>query len=136
MERFSKKIMKKGRTRSEKVKPELFLEHYPVPPLSETEEAPVKESEKFMPINTDEIDWQDGETILGLPPGLEAKIIAEASDEVHRLAHHLGPILAAVLLQKVPRERKTQLADHTRWLAALAGARIARDVGETQRLPC
>ena len=42
----------------------------------------MKESEKFMPINTDEIEWQDGEKILGLPPGLKAKIIAEAYDEV------------------------------------------------------
>ena len=43
----------------------------------------MKESEKFIPINTDEIEWQDGEKILGLPPGLKAKIIAEAYDEVH-----------------------------------------------------
>ncbi len=42
----------------------------------------MKESEKFMPINTDEIEWQDGKIILGLPEGIKVKIIAEASDEV------------------------------------------------------
>lgn len=39
-------------------------------------------SEKFMPINTGEIEWQDGKEILGLPSGIKTKIIAEASDEI------------------------------------------------------
>ena len=37
---------------------------------------------KFMAINTNEIDWQDGEQIMGLPPGLKVKIIAQGTDEV------------------------------------------------------
>ena len=36
----------------------------------------------FLPINTDDIEWQDGEEILGLPEGLKVKIIAEAEYEV------------------------------------------------------
>ncbi len=36
----------------------------------------------FLPINTDDIEWQDGEEFLGLPEGLKVKIIAEAEDEV------------------------------------------------------
>ena len=39
-------------------------------------------SKKFMPINTDEIERQDGKEVLGLPSGIKTKIIAEASDEV------------------------------------------------------
>ena len=42
----------------------------------------MKKSDEFMPINTDDISWEDGETILGLPPGIQVKIIAEAYDEV------------------------------------------------------
>ena len=37
---------------------------------------------KFMAVNTSELEWQDGEKILGLPPGLKVKIIAEGTDEV------------------------------------------------------
>ncbi len=36
----------------------------------------------FLPLNTDEIDWQDGESVLGLPPGVQVKIIAQGEDEV------------------------------------------------------
>ena len=37
---------------------------------------------KFMAINTSEIEWQDGAKLLGHPPGVQVKIIAEGSDEV------------------------------------------------------
>lgn len=42
----------------------------------------MKPSKPFMAINTDEIEWQDGEKTLGLPPGIQVKIIAEGYDEV------------------------------------------------------
>jgi hypothetical protein len=42
----------------------------------------MKRSPKFLAINTDEIEWQDGEKVLGLPPGLKVKIIAEGEDDV------------------------------------------------------
>lgn len=42
----------------------------------------MKPTPKFMAVNTSEIEWQNGEKILGLPPGLLVKIIAEGSDEV------------------------------------------------------
>ena len=42
----------------------------------------MKPAEKFLAINTDEIEWQDGEKVLGLPPGLKVKIIAEGKDAV------------------------------------------------------
>ena len=38
--------------------------------------------EKFLTINTDGIEWQDGEKIMGLPPGVQVKIIVEGKDEV------------------------------------------------------
>ncbi len=37
---------------------------------------------KFLAINTSEIEWEDADTILGLPTGLKVKIIAEAKDAV------------------------------------------------------
>ncbi len=42
----------------------------------------MKPAEKFLAVNTDEIEWQDGEEIMGLPPGLKVKIIAEGTDPV------------------------------------------------------
>jgi anti-sigma factor ChrR (cupin superfamily) len=42
----------------------------------------MKRAEKFLAINTDEIEWQDGEKVLGLPSGLKVKIIAEGRDDV------------------------------------------------------
>lgn len=42
----------------------------------------MKRAEEFSAINTDEIEWQDGEKIMGLPPGIKVKIIAEGEDEV------------------------------------------------------
>lgn len=42
----------------------------------------MKPAEKFLAINTNEIEWQDGEKIMGLPPGVKVKIIAEGVDAV------------------------------------------------------
>ena len=42
----------------------------------------MKPAEKFLAINTDEIEWQDGQQILGLPAGVKVKIIAEGKDEI------------------------------------------------------
>ena len=42
----------------------------------------MRSSEKFLAIHTDEIEWQDGEKIMGLPPGVKVKIIAEGVDAV------------------------------------------------------
>ncbi len=42
----------------------------------------MKPVERFLAINTDEIEWQDGEKIMGLPPGIKVKIIAEGTDPV------------------------------------------------------
>ena len=42
----------------------------------------MKPAEKFLAIRTDEIEWQDGEKIMGLPPGVQVKIIAEGKDAV------------------------------------------------------
>jgi hypothetical protein len=36
----------------------------------------------FFAVNTDEIEWEDGSTILGLPEGVEIKPIREGYDEV------------------------------------------------------
>jgi anti-sigma factor ChrR (cupin superfamily) len=46
------------------------------------EEFEMKPAEKFLAINTNEIEWQDGEKIMGLPPGVKVKIIAEGVDAV------------------------------------------------------
>ena len=42
----------------------------------------MKKAEPFLAVNTDEIEWQDGEKIMGLPPGIKVKIIAEGEDGV------------------------------------------------------
>ena len=42
----------------------------------------MKPAEKFLPVNTEELPWEDGEKILGLPPGVQVKIIAEGTDDV------------------------------------------------------
>ncbi len=39
-------------------------------------------AEKFLAINNDEIEWEDGEEITGLPPGVKVKMIAQGRDEV------------------------------------------------------
>lgn len=36
----------------------------------------------FFAVNTEEIEWEDGEKILGLPPGVQVKTIREGYDEV------------------------------------------------------
>jgi hypothetical protein len=42
----------------------------------------MKRAEPFLAVDTDEIEWQDGEKIMGLPPGVKVKIIAEGEDGV------------------------------------------------------
>lgn len=42
----------------------------------------MKRAANFLAINTDEIEWQDGEKVLGLPPGVKVKIIADGEDAV------------------------------------------------------
>jgi hypothetical protein len=42
----------------------------------------MKRAEAFLAINTDEIGWQDGEKIMGLPPGIRVKIIAETESDI------------------------------------------------------
>lgn len=42
----------------------------------------MKPAEKFLALNTNEIEWQDGEKIMGLPPGVKVKIISEGVDAV------------------------------------------------------
>ena len=45
----------------------------------------MKKAEKFLAINTDEIEWQDiqkSHDFLGLPKGVQVKVIAEGEDEV------------------------------------------------------
>ncbi|MFC1492300.1 cupin domain-containing protein [Nitrospinota bacterium] len=39
-------------------------------------------AEKFLAINTDELEWEDGEKFLSLPPGVKIKIIAKGRDAV------------------------------------------------------
>ena len=40
----------------------------------------------FFAINTDELEWKDGSKILGLPEGVEIKVIREGYDEVSERA--------------------------------------------------
>ena len=40
----------------------------------------------FFAVNTDELDWQDGSKLLGLPEGVEIKIVREGYDEVSERA--------------------------------------------------
>ena len=42
----------------------------------------MKPAAKFLPVHTEELQWQDGSKILGLPPGVQVKIIAEGTDDV------------------------------------------------------
>ena len=42
----------------------------------------MERAKKFMAINTGEIEWQDGQKVLGLPKGVMVKIIAEAEDDI------------------------------------------------------
>lgn len=49
----------------------------------------MEKAKKFLAINTKEIEWQDGENILGQPPGLRTKLIAEGYDEVSERADRL-----------------------------------------------
>ena len=39
------------------------------------------EKAKFLLVKSDEIEWQDGEELMGMP-GVQVKIIAEAEDEI------------------------------------------------------
>ena len=42
----------------------------------------MKRAEEFLTINCDELDWEDGQRVIGLPKGVQVKIIAEGSDDV------------------------------------------------------
>ncbi|MEE9274306.1 MAG: hypothetical protein V3V62_03235 [bacterium] len=42
----------------------------------------MKPAEYFVALNTEEIEWMDGEDFLGLPPGVKIKILAEGRDAV------------------------------------------------------
>jgi hypothetical protein len=42
----------------------------------------MKPAEKFVTLNCDELDWEDGTSVVGLPPGVQVKIIAEGEDDV------------------------------------------------------
>lgn len=37
---------------------------------------------KFWPVNTDELEWVDGEKLFGLPPGVKVKILAKGRDKI------------------------------------------------------
>ncbi|MDP7166882.1 MAG: cupin domain-containing protein [Nitrospinota bacterium] len=39
-------------------------------------------AEKFLTVHTGELEWEDGENIIGLPLGVEVKIVAEGYDDV------------------------------------------------------
>jgi len=42
----------------------------------------MKEADSFLIIDTDELEWEDGTKVIGLPPGVEVKIVAEGFDGV------------------------------------------------------
>lgn len=42
----------------------------------------MKPTPKFMAVNTDELEWVDGQSIVGLPKGVMIKVIAEGTDDV------------------------------------------------------
>ena len=42
----------------------------------------MKPAEKFLTVHTDELEWEDGTKVIGLPPGVEVKIVAEGVDDV------------------------------------------------------
>ena len=42
----------------------------------------MKEAESFLIIDTEELEWEDGTKVIGLPPGVEVKIVAEGFDDV------------------------------------------------------
>ncbi|MBI2909074.1 MAG: cupin domain-containing protein [Chloroflexi bacterium] len=42
----------------------------------------MKPAEKFLAINTGELEWEDGQAIMGLPAGVQVKIIAQGVDDV------------------------------------------------------
>ncbi|MDA1000245.1 MAG: hypothetical protein O2807_06985 [bacterium] len=42
----------------------------------------MKPAAPFVALNTSEMEWQDGEKFLGLPPGVQIKIVAEGRDAV------------------------------------------------------
>ena len=42
----------------------------------------MKEAEKFLTVKTEDLEWEDGTKVIGLPPGVEVKIVAEGVDEV------------------------------------------------------
>lgn len=42
----------------------------------------MKPAEKFLAINTNEIEWEDGVKVLGLPAGVKVKVIAEGCDAI------------------------------------------------------
>ena len=46
----------------------------------------MKVAEKFLAINTDKIAWQDGEEILGLPPGLKVNILKMEGNKMKKWA--------------------------------------------------
>ncbi len=42
----------------------------------------MKEADPFLIIDTDKLEWEDGTKVIGLPPGVEVKIVAEGFDGV------------------------------------------------------
>ena len=42
----------------------------------------MKPAEKFLTIHTDDLEWEDGTRVIGLPPGVQVKIVAEGVDGV------------------------------------------------------
>jgi hypothetical protein len=42
----------------------------------------MRQAEKFLTVHGDDLEWQDGQEVVGLPPGVQVKIIAEGVDDV------------------------------------------------------
>ena len=42
----------------------------------------MKPAEKFLTVHTGELEWEDGTKVIGLPPGVEVKIVTEGVDDV------------------------------------------------------
>ena len=42
----------------------------------------MKPAEKFLIVKTGDLEWQDGRKVIGLPEGVEVKLVAEGEDDV------------------------------------------------------
>ena len=42
----------------------------------------MKPAEKFLTVHTGELEWEDGTKVIGLPPGVDVKIVTEGVDDV------------------------------------------------------